>query len=84
MTPSCCISVPHGTVPDYDGPSLRLLTVLYTYWQDERVKLETKSGEMHLFGDYDSLDTQNFLLREFALRHPRSRVCDFILYSQQP
>lgn len=84
MTPSCCISIPRGTASNHCGKLLRLLTVLYTYWPDERVKLETKSGEMYLFGDYDSLDTQNFLLREFTLRHPRGRICDFHLYNQQP
>ena len=63
---------------------MHMLSVLYTYWPDERNKSESKDGMMYLFGDYDSLETQNFLLREFALRHPRARICDFVLYNQQP
>ena len=79
-----CLPVPRGTVADNDWAFLSLLTVRYTYWPDPRDKGETKTGEMYLFGDYDSLDTQNFLLREFALRHPSSRVCDFSLLNKQP
>jgi hypothetical protein len=45
--------------------------VRYTYWPDERNKTATKTGEIHLFGDYDSLSTQNHLVREFTLRHPK-------------
>lgn len=79
-----CLAVPHGTGPDQGWAFLSLLTVRYTYWPDLRDKGETKTGEMYLFGDYDSLETQNFLLREFSLRHPSSRICDFTLLNKQP
>lgn len=79
-----CLAVPHGTGPDQERAFLSLLTVRYTYWPDPRDKGETKTGEIYLFGDYASLETQNYLLREFALRHPSSRVCDFTLLNKQP
>jgi hypothetical protein len=81
---TCCVPIERGSAIPDDLTKLSLLTVLYTYWPDEHNKTETKSGEMHLFGDYDSLETQNFLLREVALRHPRERICSFTLYNQQP
>lgn len=82
---SPCAQVPHGAVQEYDGPSLHLLTVKYTYWPNERQKWgETSTGKMYLFGDYDSLETQNYLLREFSLRHPFGRINDFTLINKQP
>lgn len=79
----CCTSVPRGTAADHASSPMTMLNVGYSFRSNYGTSCHHDShGNFHIFGDWGSSTTRNFLHQLFFLRHPHSTPIEFTLITK--